>query len=149
MKIKWDFQGLQFILYKFRIYIIFYHSVFTSLEFGRFLSENVMPKMHGCFPPSAEAKAEFVKILQTEHERERQRLGHPEPETCSEIYFRNGQRGSKRPRGYAGSPKIGGLNTKRTGMIPARSCFENSTLTLRMLLHVAFNLEIRKAELHK
>ena len=100
-------------------------------------------------PPSAEAKAEFVKILQTEHERERQRLGHPEPETCSEIYFRNGQRGSKRPRGYAGSPKIGGLNTKRTGMIPARSCFENSTLTLRLLLHVAFNLEIRKAELHK
>ena len=49
MKIKWDFQGLQFILYKFRIYIIFYHPVFTSLEFGRLLSENVMPKMHGCF----------------------------------------------------------------------------------------------------
>ena len=81
MKIKWDFQGLQFVLYKFRIYIIFYHPVFTSLEFSRFLSGNVMPKMHGCFPPPAEAKAEFVRMLQTEHEQERQRLGHPEPET--------------------------------------------------------------------
>ena len=49
MKIKWNFQGLQFILYKFRIYNIFYHHIFTSPEFNQFLSENVMPKMQGCF----------------------------------------------------------------------------------------------------